>query len=257
MHRTSPPIPAIRSAIPTRSGKPPSSGWRTSGTNRRDASSATAIEREVDEEDQPPADLHEQAPERRPARCGDGADGGPRADRAGACRGREHRQQEAQRRRQYQRGADRLDGAGRGQRPGSRRRCAAGGPGGEDHEPEVEGAAPPEQVPEAPGRDQAGREHDRVGAEHPRQRLVRGAGEVALDRREGHVDDEQVQLRHERADRDHAEGHASMDLRFRQRTHKSFHSTHARIGACCLAPTARRTARSRRDWRSSASAGRC
>ena len=75
----------------------------------------------------------------------------------------------------------------------------------EHDQPELERLAAAEQVGEAAGRHETGREDDRVRVQHPRERGGRAAGEALLDRGERDVDDEEVELGHERPDGDHGE----------------------------------------------------
>ena len=80
--------------------------------------------------------------------------------------------------------------------------AARTGGAGEDEDAEAgeEHALAPEGVRPAPGGHEQRGEDDRVGVQDPGQRRQRGAGEVPLDLREGDVDDEQVEARHEDPD---------------------------------------------------------
>jgi hypothetical protein len=159
----------------------------------------------VDEEDPAPAGLHEQAAERRAGRRGDPPDRRPRADRDVAALGRELRQQQAERGGHQERGAEPLHGPRGDQQPDRGRRSAGRGGGGEDRDAEQEGALAPERVRPAAGDDEEGRKDDCVGVEHPGEGPQAGAREVRADLREGDVDDEQVEPRHEHAGDDHAQ----------------------------------------------------
>ena len=71
---------------------------------------------------------------------------------------------------QHEGAADRLQDPGADQEAEGRGDGAEGGRGGEDGQPEEEGPLAPGPVGPAAGRDQGGGEHDRVGAQHPRER---------------------------------------------------------------------------------------
>ena len=145
MPRVSRPMPSASSAAPSRSGRP-SSGSRTSSSGADRDDRGEHPDRDVDDEDPAPAELHEQAADRRAERRRDAADGRPDADRRRPLLGREGGQDQAQRGRQHHRPAGRLQdpGArpGRGSRArrrraprrrrraaGRRRRRACGRPG--------------------------------------------------------------------------------------------------------------------------------
>ena len=105
-------------------------------------------ERDVDEEDQPPADLDQQAAERRRDRRADGADARPRADHRRALLGRPHRQHEPERVRRQRRRADALEHARGHERLHRRRDRAQRGAEREQREPDDEQPPAPVQVAE-------------------------------------------------------------------------------------------------------------
>lgn len=72
-------------------------------------------DRDVDDEDPAPAELHQQTPDRRSERRGDAADGRPDADRQRPLLDREGGEDEAERGRQHHRPAHRLQDPGRDQ----------------------------------------------------------------------------------------------------------------------------------------------
>ena len=164
-------------------------------------------DRHVDEEDPVPGRLDEQATERRPERGGDRADRGPRPDRVPAALGGVGREQQGQRRRRDERGAEGLHRP-RGDEQADRRGDRTGDRGGREHrEPDEEDPAVPDTVGQAPGEGEEGREHHRVAVEDPRDVAEVGAREVRPDVGEGDVDDEQVEAREEgRRRRDEQDG---------------------------------------------------
>ena len=101
-------------------------------------------ERHVDDEDPVPAQLDEQAPERRPHGGADAAERGPRADDGRAALRREAGEDEPQRRRRERRRARCLDDARRDEQLGRRRQSAQRGAEGEQREPGAEHAQPPD-----------------------------------------------------------------------------------------------------------------
>ena len=103
-------------------------------------------------------------------------------------------EQQAERGRHEQCPAGRLHDAGRDEHPDVRREGARGRREAEDgHSGEERGAAA-DQVGRSAGRDEERGEHDRVGVEHPGQVGQVRAAKAAADRRDRHVDDEQVEV---------------------------------------------------------------
>ena len=107
--------------------------------------------------------------------------------------GTEGRQQEAERGRQHEGAAHRLQDPGADEDVERRRDGAQGGRGGEDGEAEQEGPLAPGPVGPAASRDEDGGEHDGVGAQHPREGAQALAVVGGRDAGEGDVDDEQVE----------------------------------------------------------------
>ena len=209
MHRTRPPMPATSRTIPSRSGRPPSSGWRTSSSTRRDATTAPAasgrltrkMRRQSTSTSTPPsggplaaaiAPTDAQAPT-VPARASTGSPCSRRPSDVGMT--------SAAPTAWTARAATSTPTEGAAAQPAEPMR--------EHHEAELERPPPAQEVAEPPGGDETRGEHDRVRVQHPRQRAVGAAREVERDRRERDVHDEEVQLGHEHADGDDGEGPAA------------------------------------------------
>ena len=159
-------------------------------------------DRHVDEEHEPPVGLHEQPAQRRPGGRGDPAGRRPQPDRDVPLLGLELRQHQAERGRQHQRAAGRLDDPCRDQRA-DRRRGRAGCAGQHEHaQAQQEGPLATEGICPPAGRHEQRGEHDRVRAQDPRERAERHAAELSCDRGEGDVHDEHVEARHEHARHD-------------------------------------------------------
>ncbi len=129
------PTDAASSAVPSQSGRPCSVEVARLGQQPRRAPQRPRADGQVDEEHEPPVDLHEQAAERRPGRGGRGADAGPDADRGRALARLELGQQQRQRGRHEQRRARGLQHAGGHQRRHRRRDPAQRRADREQHEP--------------------------------------------------------------------------------------------------------------------------
>ena len=124
----------------------------------------------VDEEHQAPVGLDQQPSKRRSGRRRDPAARRPQPDRDVPLLGLELRQHQTQRGRQHQRAAGRLHDPRGDQRLHGRRR-GTGRAGHDEHaEAQQERALAAERVGPAPGRYEQRGEHDRIGAQHPRQR---------------------------------------------------------------------------------------
>ena len=175
-------------------------------------------DRQVDPEHPAPVDLYQAAADHRAERRAQGAQGRPGAQGLRPGGRRDGGQHERQGRGHHHPGAGRLDDPGRDQRGHARRQPAQQRPEAERGQPGDQRPAPPDPVgPPARGH-QHRREHDRVGVEHPGQRTQAGARVLLGDGREGQVDDEQVQARHEHGQRKHADhgGHPAPIRRARR-----------------------------------------
>ena len=157
---------------------------------------------QVDQEHQAPADLDEQAADRRTGRRGDAADRRPDPDREAALVRRELGQQQRERGRHQQRRARGLEHAGGDQQVERRRGAARCRRREEDGQADEEAALAADAVGVAAGRHEQRGEHDRVAVQDPRQRGDAGTVEVGPDVRERDVDDEQVERRQEGGDGD-------------------------------------------------------
>ena len=200
MPRVRRPMPSASSAAPSRSGRP-SSGSLHLVEDADRGERGDQADRHVDEEDPVPADLHEEAADRRAEGGGDAGDRRPDADRDRALLGREGGQEEAERGRDHHRRADRLQHAGadqEGDRGGGRAERRGDGEGEQAGDEDALAADP---VGDPPGGDEQGGEDDRVAVQDPGEARQRGVVEGAREVGEGDVDDEQVEAGHEEADR--------------------------------------------------------
>ena len=154
-------------------------------------------DRQVDEEHQAPVGRDQQPAERRAGGGRDAADGGPDSDRRRSLPRIELGQQQRERGRDQERGADRLHDSRDDQRRRGRRRTAQQRAQREHGKPGDERAPASEAVGERAGGHQQGGEDDRVRVQHPRQAADARSMEAVADRRQGDVDDEQVEARHE------------------------------------------------------------
>ena len=160
-------------------------------------------DRKVHHEHPPPAQVDQQPAQERTGYCGEPSGRRPASGCRDPASGVDRAEQQCERGRHQRGGSGRLHdtrhhqhrdvrGHGAGQRCDREDRDAA-----EEHPPV------PDAVAEPPGGDQQRRECDRVGVQYPGQVRERPA-ERALHADERHVDDPQVQVRHEdRGDRHH------------------------------------------------------
>ena len=159
-------------------------------------------EGQVDEEHPAPAHLDQQPADGRAEGRRRAPDGRPQADGGPFALRTEGGQQQSERGGQHERAAARL------QHPGPDEEAERGSDGaqrrggGEHGQPEEEGPLAPGPVGPAPGRDEGGREDDRVGAQHPRKRAQALAVVSGRDAGEGDVDDEEVERGQEHAGQD-------------------------------------------------------
>ncbi len=158
-------------------------------------------DRHVDDEDPAPAELHQQAADRRPECRRDAADRGPDADRQRPLLDREGGQDQPQGGRDHHRPAGCLQDPCRDQE-GDRGGGGAEGRGRrEEEQAGDEDALAADPVGDPPGGDEQRREDDRVGVQHPGEAGEGGAVELGGHVREGDVDDEEIEAGHEEADR--------------------------------------------------------
>ena len=163
-------------------------------------------DRQVDEEDPVPVDrLGDHAAEEQPDRRSRGGDEAVDADRLRAlARLREHRDDHPQDHGRGQRAADALDEARAHQNrlalgePAERRGCD------EDRQADHEDAPPADEIAQPAREEEEAAEGDQVGVDHPREARL-AEPEVALDRRQGDVDDRLVEDDHQEADAEHDE----------------------------------------------------
>jgi hypothetical protein len=157
-------------------------------------------DRDVDEEDQPPAPgLDQQTAQRGAERGGDGADRAPRGDRGCPLLRRERGEQQAERGRDHRRRGRALDGPGgheRARRAGDR---TGGRREREDADADQVDPPPPDAVGGAAEDHEQRREGQRIAVDDPGQRAEAGV-EVADDLGERDVDDRHVEVREERAE---------------------------------------------------------
>ncbi len=154
-------------------------------------------DRDVQPEDPLPAEALRDHPSDEGTR-GDGQSGQPAvdADDQAAALGRERRGQDGQAERHDGGRSEALHGPGRDEVREVRGQRAESRGDGEQQQPEVEDAAPPEPVTERRGRHDAGRERDAVGVDGPLQRGHRGL-QVVLHVRQRADDDQGVEHYHE------------------------------------------------------------
>ncbi len=167
-------------------------------------------DRDVDDEHPAPVGLDQQSAEDRSEAGGDPADRGPGPDGAGAL-GRGSGVQQQRERGRHQRGrARRLEHAGGVEPADGRGERAECGGDGEDGQPGKEHLAVADAVRQSSGGDQQRGEDDGVAVQHPGQGGQAAAVEVLLHRREGDVDDEQVEVRDEDRGGEHQERGAAV-----------------------------------------------
>ena len=132
---------------------------------------ASSAEGQVDQEHPAPADLHQQAADGGPEGGCRAPDGRPQTDGGALALGAEGGQEQSEGGRAAS-SAPPVAWSTRAptRKPSDGRQRAQGGRGGEDGQADEEGLLAPGPVGPAPGGDEGGREDDRVGAEHPRQR---------------------------------------------------------------------------------------
>ena len=194
-------------------------------------------EGQVDQEHPAPADLYEEPADRGPEGGSRSADGRPQPDGGTLALGTEGGEEQPQRRGEHECAARRLQDAGGDQEPERRRERTERGGEGEDGQAEEEGLLAPGPVGPAAGRHQRGGEHDRVGAQHPRERAEALPVEAGRDAREGDVDDEEVQRgqEHPRQDDEGGESRSGALVgpgRCRGRERKFCHKTHCNWESC-------------------------
>ena len=150
-------------------------------------------EGQVDEEHPTPAGLHQEPADRGPERGGGAAHRRPQPDGCPLALGAEGGEEEPEGGGEHERTARGLQHAGGDEEAERGRDGAERGGGGEDGQAQEEGLLAPGAVgPAARGHERGG-EHDRVGAQHPRQRAQALPVEAGRDAREGDVDDEEVE----------------------------------------------------------------
>src|SRR5262249_31697957 len=162
--------------------------------------------RDVDEEDPAPARGNQETADRRTGRGGHRADRGPDADRPGSALAGDGVEQEGERGRGEGGGAGGLEQPRGDEGDRSGRGGAEGGGDGEKDQTEEETALLARAVGDPAGGDEERGEDDRVAVEDPGEAGQTGAGEVPLDFGKSDVDDEEVEDRHEDADRDDGKG---------------------------------------------------
>ena len=153
-------------------------------------------ERQIDQEDRPPVVApDEEAAEDRPRDEPEPGDAAVDADGEAALSLREGAGGDGKGAGGHNRRADPLDDPRRDQR--ADRRCDGAGDGGSDEEEEpreVEAALPPD-VAEPPEAHRQDGDHQRVPGDRPGDAAGRGP-EIAPDRGEGDVDDEEIDVQH-------------------------------------------------------------
>ena len=161
----------------------------------------------VDEEDPVPVDgLGDDAAQQEADRCTGRGDEAVDADRPRPLPGlREHRHDHPQDHRGGQRAADPLHEPRRHQELLALGQAAEEGGADEDRQPDHEDAPATDQVTEAPGEQKQTAEGDQVGVYDPREARLREP-EVALDRRQRHVDDRLVEDDHQHPDAENHQG---------------------------------------------------
>ena len=151
-------------------------------------------ERQVDEEDEPPAvEFDQGGAEGRPGRRGRGGGGAPEADPGRPLLGREAVEDDRQRGRRDRRRPRPLQDAEGDQRLERGRDRAEQAGEGEEAEAAEEDALVAEAVGEPAGRDQQRRDDDEVAVEHPGEQAPARLREGGRDVREGDVDDRRVE----------------------------------------------------------------
>jgi len=164
-------------------------------------------DRQVDQEHPVPAQrAHQQAAQQHAHAAAAGADEAVHAHRLGPFRRLgEQVHDQRQRHRGDHRAAEALDAA-RDHEPLARAGHAAGERGGgEQHQPEQEQLAVPEQVAQPAAQQQEAAVGQHVGVHHPGQRGF-GESEVGADRGQRHVHDGGIQHDHQHAQAEHGEG---------------------------------------------------
>ena len=162
-------------------------------------------DRHVDEEDPPPRKARDEHPANdRSDRHSDAGDRSPNGERHTALLATEGVGEQGERNREHDRAANALQSAGqleheRGLRSAAERRGAR--EDGEADHPQTPAA---EYVGERAAREQQGGERERVGVDHPLQ-VGEARVQRRLNRRQGDVDDRDVEQQHERAEADGGE----------------------------------------------------
>ena len=203
-------MPVAASAVPTRSSRG-RSGAPGLGDQARRADRGDQAERQVDEEDQPPAapeqvGVDERAADDRPQHRRQADHGAEDRERRGLLRGRERVADDPEPLRDQERGGAALSEPAGDQHLRRDRERARHRREHESDRAEHEQALAAVDVAESPTGDQPDGEREGVAADHPLQR-GRAAVQVGADRRGGDVDDRAVEqihaLRgeHEREDR--------------------------------------------------------
>ena len=139
-----------------------------------------------------PGTARDQPAEHPAGRAAAGRGRRPQPERARAPPGRLGRDEQRERRRRHERGADPLHRARRDQRRRGRRERAGERGGREQHQPGAEDPPPPVQVGHPAREQEAAAERQRVGAQYPVQ-PGRSEAEVAADRRQRDRHDRHVE----------------------------------------------------------------